>query len=156
MMKQKKQKGEQKVLKQVHKLIIAIILCFTLSAPSIAVVNADTDSLNSNVSQNEEVGLVQNEMRVEDSNIEPINTNKVKQSVVPDPSKEGKKVIGLFFKVMVAVAFSIVLIYVILFFIKKRYFINFSNVDSEELENLDLSTPNNKNDALKSFLNRTK
>jgi len=106
--------------------------------------------------QKEGIELIQNDVQVEDSEIEPINTESVKKSVVPDTSKEGKKIIGLFLKSMVALAFCILTIYLILLFIKRYYYSSSVLSESEEFESLDLSTPNNKNDALKSFLNRTK
>ena len=119
---------------------------------------AQTDSIpvRQDVSQNDEIELIEDNVHVEDANIEPINTSKVKQSVVPDSSKESKKVIGLFFKTMMAVLISTAILFILLLFIKKFYYNNFQNYESEELDSLDLSTPNNKNDALKSFLNRTK
>ena len=143
------------MLKQVNKFLVAAVLSCILSIPGAAFAVTDTTPIK-DISQNSNIELIEQDVHVEDSDIEPIDTGKLKQSVVPDPSKEGKKVVGLFLKTMAAVAFCVVLLYAILLFVKKYYFVNFSGNESEELESLDLSTPNNRNDALKSFLNRTK
>ena len=143
--------------KLIHSIFAGLILgCFLLT-PSIVLAQTDTIPVARDISsKNGEVELIQNEVSVQDLDIEPINTKKVKDTVIPDPSKEGKKVIGLFLKTMVAVGFCAVILYFILLFVKKFYSSAFVNTESEELENLYLSTPNNKQDALKSFLNRTR
>ena len=102
-----------------------------------------------------EIELTQDEIKIEDSEIEPLDTKEVKKTVVPNPKNEGKKVMALFFKTMMAVAFSAIILYVILLFVKKYYGSAFVSQE-ENYEELDLSCPTNKNDALKSFLNRTK
>ena len=154
----KEEQGEQKVLRRSHALnkllVIWTMLCF-LAFPSIAL-SEETIPVARDISQGENMELIQNDITVEDAEIEPINTKKVKDTVVPDPSKEGKKVIGLFIKTMMAVAFCAIVIYLILIFVKKFFASAFINHDFEELENLDLATPNNKQDAIRSFLNRTK
>jgi len=104
----------------------------------------------------QQMELIQNEVNVKDLDIDPINTKKVKQAVVPDTKKEGKKIIMLFLKTMMAVAFCTVIIYIILLFVKKFYSSAFVNQEVDEYENLDLATPNTKQEALKSFLNRIK
>ena len=96
------------------------------------------------------------QLDIDDPEIEPINTKKVKDTVVPNPNQEGKKIIGLFIKTMTITALCVIIIYSILVFIKKFYASAFISQDNEELENLDLSSPQNKQDALRSFLNRTK
>ena len=96
------------------------------------------------------------QLDIDDPEIEPINTKKVKDTVVPNPNQEGKKIIGLFIKIMTITALCVIIIYSILVFIKKFYASAFISQDNEELENLDLSSPQNKQDALRSFLNRTK
>ena len=126
-----------------------------LGMPTI-VAAQDTIPVARDISQRDEMELIQNEISVEDAEIEPINTKKVKDNMVPDSSREGKKVIGLFLKTMVAVGFCAVILYFILIFVKKFFASAFINHDFEELENLDLATPNNKQDAIRSFLNRTK
>ena len=103
-----------------------------------------------------EMELVQNEVKVQDNQTKPINTSKVDKTVVPDPSKEGKKVMWLFLKAMLAVGFCSILLYLILLFTKKFYSSAFTQNDAQELENLDLSTPNSRQESLRSFLNRTK
>ena len=140
--------------KQLHKLVLSsIIFCclifpctVILQEPSLAVENAAVSQMD----------LVTNEVSVKDLDIDPLNTEKVRKSVVPDAKQEGKKVIGLFLKTMMAVAFCAVILYIILLFVKKYYGSAFVSNDYEELEVLDLGTPTNKVEALKSFLNKTK
>jgi hypothetical protein len=129
---------------------------FFMATPSVVLSQEDTIPVARDISTNGETELIQKEVSVKDLDIEPIDTKKVKDTVVPDTAKEGKKVIGLFIKTMVAVILCALALYCVLLFIKKFYSHLFVNQDSGELENFDLSTPNNKNDALKSFLNRTK
>ena len=70
---------------------------------------------------------------------------------------QGKKVFAYFLRAMLGVAFCSIVLYLILIFIKKYYGSAFVNPEEEEyFEAFDLSTPNNKQDALKAFLNRTK
>ena len=139
-----------------RKLFIAFVLFCFFIFPSVAIAQTGDIPVAQEVSQNNQTEIIEDSMHVEDSDIEPINTNKLKQTVVPDPSKEGKKVVGLFLKTMMAVLLCTIILYFILLFVKKFYYNGFYNQDSEELDNLDLSTPNSRNDALKSFLNRTK
>ena len=144
------------MLKLLHSFLSAIVIgCFLIS-PSIALAENDNIPVAADISQPNETELIQQNIHIEDSDIEPISTGKLKDSVVPDANREGKKVIGLFLKTMFAVLFSAILLYLILLFSKKFYPGAFMGSDYEELDNLDLSTPNNKNDALKSFLKRTK
>ena len=153
----KRKPGERKVKKQVHSFLAIIILSCFLLTPSVVFGVGEEDLITKDFSKNSDIELVQHDVHVDEVETEPIDTSAVKKNVVPDVSKEGKKVIGLFLKTMVGVGFCAVLLYIILFFAKKYYFKNYSpDDDSEELEHLDLSTPNNRNDALKSFLNRTK
>jgi hypothetical protein len=88
--------------------------------------------------------------------IDPINTNAVQKSVVPDPKSEGKKVLTLFIKTMTLCGICALLLYIILLFIRKFYSSAFVPQEPQEFEELDLTTPENKQEALKSFLNRTK
>ena len=141
------------MLKQLHKLIAFSILSGFLFVSPMVLAEAPLSVDNAVPSQ---MDLVTNDISVKDLDIDPINTEQVKKSVVPDTKKEGKKVIGLFLKTMVAVAFSAVILYIILLFVKKYYGSAFVSNEYEEYEALDLATPNNKTDALKSFLNRTK
>ena len=141
------------MLKRLHKILLTIILFNCLFFVPFA---AQCEPLSDNANNSSQMNLVVNEVSVKDLDIDPINTEKVKKSVVPDTKKEGKKVIGLFLKTMIAVLFSAVIVYLILLFVKKFYGTAFYKNEYEEFEGLDLSTPTNKTDALKSFLNRTK
>ncbi len=145
------------MLKQMHKFFLFVVItCFLLSSSAVFALD-DTIPVAQDITQNGEgVELIHNDVHVEDSDIEPISTGNIKDSVVPDPSKEGKKVVGLFFKTMAGVLFCTILIYLMLLIYKKFQAGSFSNAEYDELDTLDLSTPNNRNDALKSFLNRTK
>ena len=117
----------------------------------------NTIPVEHDISQNGEgIEFVHQQVHVEDSNVKPISTGNIKESVIPDPSKEGKKVVGLFLKTMAGVLFCTILIYLILLLVKKYHKGTFTDAEYDELDTLDLSTPNNRNDALKSFLNRTK
>lgn len=144
------------MLKLLHSFLTAVIIGCFLAFPSAVLAENDNIPVAADISQPNETELIHQDIHVEDADIQPINTGKLKDSVIPDAHREGKKVIGLFIKTMVAVLFSAILLYFILFFVKKYRFGLFSNSEYEELDNLDLSTPNNKNDALKSFLKRTK
>ena len=151
----KKEQGELKVLKQVDKIVLSsILLCNLVFVPAVLAQNEQDLPINNQI--NAQMNLVENGISVKDLDIDPINTEKVKKSVVPDAKKEGKKVVGLFLKTMMAVAFCSVILYLILLFVKKFYGSAFVSNDFDEFEALDLSTPTNKTDALKSFLNRTK
>ena len=100
--------------------------------------------------------LIQNDIKVKDNEIEPLNTNSVKKTVVPSPKKEGRKVIDLFLKTMSAVVFCAVVLYVILIFVKRFYQSAFIDNDDRDIEGFDLTPPQNKHEALQSFLNRSK
>ena len=141
------------MLKHLHKtLLIQTILCLFLTTPvSLAALNLPNDTTTK-----EQMELIHKDIKVNDLDIEPINTSAVKKNVVPDTKQEGKKIIGLFIKSMIMVAFCAVILYVILVFVKKYYGSAFVSNEYEEIESLDLTTPNTKQDALKSFLNRTK
>ena len=101
--------------------------------------------------------LIRKDIKVNDLDIEPIDTQMLKKSVVPDAKSEGKKVMELFAKVMLAVFVAGIVVYLVLVFVKKYYGSAFVEQDDEEFyEDLDLATPKSKQDALKSFLNRTR
>ena len=105
----------------------------------------------------EQMNFVQQDVKVNDLDIEPIDTQAVKKDVIPDTQKEGKKVAAYFLRAMLGVLFCSIVLYLILVFVKKYYSIAFVNPEEEEyFEAFDLSTPKTKQDALKSFLNRTK
>lgn len=136
--------------------IINIIFIVCLAIFSIPAIAEDAVDIPSETIDSSEMELVQNEVKVQDRDIKPINTTQVEKNVVPDPRREGKKVLWLFFKTMLAVGFCSILLYIILLFTKKFYSSAFVNHDVEELENLDLSTPTTKQDALHSFLHRSR
>ena len=137
------------MLKQLRKTFVLIYVVFALMCP---LALADTTTLPNTAPNN--TGVIQNDVRVNDLDIEPINVQNVTEDVIPDSHKQSKKVMAFFLKTMMGVAISAVLLYIVLLFIKKFY--QSALVDEEdEYESLDLSTPNNKQDALKSFLNRS-
>ena len=140
--------------KQLHKFVLSSIVFCCLIFPCAVMLQEPSLAIESATSS--QMDLVTNEVSVKDLDIDPLNTEKVRKSVVPDAKQEGKKVIGLFLKTMMAVAFCAVILYVILIFVKKYYGSAFVSNDYEELEVLDLGTPTNKVEALKSFLNKTK
>ena len=136
------------MLKQLSKITLAIFTVCFFMFPTLAMAQNQYEP---------SVGVIHSDIKVNDLDIEPINTQEVKKSVVPDAKKEGKKVLSLFLKTTSWVMFAIVIIYLILIFIKKYHGSAFVNPDDEEyFEAFDLSTPDNRQDALKSFLNRTK
>lgn len=122
--------------------------CFYMDAKAENIINSQN---------NNQMELIQNNVQINDLDIEPINVNEVKKTVVPDTKEEGKKVINLFLRAMAGVVICAVILYFVLLFVKKYYGSAFVNTDyDEDFESLDLATPNNKQDALKSFLNRTR
>ena len=136
------------MLKQLNRLVLTIVAVCFLTFPSVATAQND---------YNQSVGVIHSDIKVNDLDLEPINTQEVKKTVVPDTQKEGKKVFALFLRTMSGVLFSIIVLYLVLVFIKKYHGSAFVNPDDEEyFEAFDLSTPDNRQDALKSFLNRTK
>lgn len=141
--------------KKLHKITLALcIACFLWSSP-MAMADKNTNALKKTTA--EQMNFVAQDVKVNDLDIEPINTQALKKEVVPDTHKEGKKVFAYFLRAMLGVAFCSIVLYLILVFIKKFYGSAFVNLEEEEyFEAFDLSTPNNKQDALKTFLNRTK
>ncbi len=138
------------MLKQINKIFVLIyVLLSFLFCPVVM-----ADLANTNQTENNKMELIQNDVRVNDLDIEPINVQDVKKDVIPDPHKESKKVMALFLKTMLGVAICAVLLYIVLLFVKKFYSSAFVS-EEDEYENLDLSTPDNKQEALKSFLNRS-
>ncbi len=140
--------------KQVLKLFLTICLAGFLSLANPAF--ATKFPQNAQVFDKTSMELIQNDVNVKDLDINPIDTDAVQKSVVPDPKSEGKKVFALFLKTMMLSAICALLLYVILLFVKKFYASAFVTQEPQEFEELDLTTPDNKQDALKSFLNRTK
>ena len=139
--------------KKIAFIIIFLMTLVSLSTPVLAEISSEAPLPNQNQNKME---LIQHDVKVNDLDIEPLNANEVKKNVVPDAKQEGKKVIGLFLKTMMAVAFCAIILYVILVFVKKFYGSAFVNQEYDDFEAIDLSAPQTKQDALKSFLNRTK
>lgn len=139
--------------KKIAFTIIFLMTLVSLSTPVLAEISSQAPLPNQNQNKME---LIQHDVKVNDLDIEPLNANEVKKNVVPDAKQEGKKVIGLFLKTMMAVAFCAIILYVILVFVKKFYGSAFVNQEYDDFEAIDLSAPQTKQDALKSFLNRTK
>lgn len=140
-----------------NRLLFIILFSGFMFAPVFAEVQETIPVTREIVNEKgEQMELIQNEVNVKDLDIDPLNTKEVKQGVVPDTKKESKKIMMLFLKTMMAVAFCTVIIYVILVFVKKFYGSAFVNREVDEYENLDLATPNSKDEALKGFLDRIK
>ena len=139
--------------KKIAFTTIFLMTLVSLSTPVLAEISSEAPLPNQNQNKME---LIQHDVKVNDLDIEPLNGNEVKKNVVPDAKQEGKKVIGLFLKTMMAVAFCAIILYVILVFVKKFYGSAFVNQEYDDFEAIDLSAPQTKQDALKSFLNRTK
>ena len=143
------------MLKKARKYFFIICFVCLLAITPMAYADKNTTALKNTTA--EQMNFVQHDMKVNDLDIEPINTQALKKDVVPDTQKEGKKVFAYFLRAMLGVAFCSIVLYLILIFIKKYYGSAFVNPEEEEyFEAFDLSTPNNKQDALKAFLNRTK
>ena len=142
------------MLKRLHKIAFIICTICFLGLSSWAHTDVNTAALK-NITA-EQMNFVSQDVKVDDLDIEPINTKKVKDGVVPNTKQEGKKVLQLFLKTMLAVAISAILLNVILIFVKRFYGSAFVSQDYDDYEELDLTTPNTKQDALKAFLNRTK
>ena len=104
------------MLKQLRKTFVLIYVVFALMCP---LALADTTTLPNTAPNN--TGVIQNDVRVNDLDIEPINVQNVKEDVIPDTHKESKKVMALFLKTMMGVAISAILLYIVLLFIKKFY-----------------------------------
>ena len=140
--------------KQALKLFLMICLASFLMMGNSAF--AAKFPQNAQIFDKTSMELIQNDIQVKDLDINPIDTDAVQKSVVPDPKSEGKKVFALFIKTMMLSAICALLLYIILLFVKKFYASAFVTQEPQEFEELDLTTPDNKQDALKSFLNRTK
>ena len=139
--------------KQARKLIVFVALSLFLITPSTIAFDDTIPVVHDAIVDNHG----QKRIQVKHLDVEPLNTEAVKKNVMPDAKQEGKKVIGLFLKVMSAVMICAVLVYFILLLIKKYYGSAFMAPEyEEEFEIYNLTSPQSKADALKSFLNRTK
>ena len=66
--------------------------------------------------------------------------------------------VKMFLKVMLAVAISTVVIFVVLLFVRRFYspVVTMGDLNKEDDKKISLDTPQNKNEALKTFLDKTK
>lgn len=138
--------------KKIRKFFLCTILCLNMafiSQPTVFAEQKDVPTLQ------EQMELIQNDIKVDDLDIEPINTQDLKNNVVPNAKQEGQKVLFLFLKTMFAVALSGAIIYVALLFVRKYRSSAFAEIEYDEFAMLNLATPANKQDAFMSFLNRT-
>lgn len=143
------------MLKHLHRIILT--LCFIGLIALNPNVQAKNDLIALESITPEQMKLIQKDVKVNDLDIEPINTQGVKKAVVPDTKSEAKKVGAYLLRAMLAVVFCAIILYLILVFVKKYYGSAFVNPDEEDyFEAFDLSTPDNRQDALKAFLNRSK
>ena len=142
------------MLKQLRKfLLIAVCILMMSSSNAYAQNNLNVTSN----ATNEQMRLIHRDVKVNDLDIEPIDTQAVKETVVPDTKNEGKKVMGYFLRAMLGVALCAIFLYFILLFVRKYYGSAFVNQEEEEyFESFDLTTPTSKQEALRTFLNRTK
>ena len=139
-----------------HIVFVAISL-FLMSPVSFALNNEANIPVVQDTSVNSRLDVAHKRVQVKHLDVEPMNTEKVKKTVVPDAKQEGKKVIGLFLKVMSGVMICSIFLYFVLLLVKKYYGSAFMAQEyEEEFEIYNLTSPSNKVDALKSFLNRTK
>ena len=137
--------------KKIHRYFLIILLCFCLSFLSQPMVFAKKDI----PTLQEQMDLIQNDIRVDDLDIEPINTQDLKNNIVPDSRREGQKVLFLFLKTMFAVALASCIIYIVMLFIGKYRSSAFVETEYDEYAVLNLATPSNKQEAFMSFMSRT-
>ena len=91
------------MLKLLHKtLYISAIFCLLTLNPAV-VADMNTNALEKTTA--EQMNFVQQDVKVNDLDIEPINTQEVKKNVIPDTQKEGRKVIAYFLRAMLGVVF---------------------------------------------------
>ncbi len=108
---------------------------------------------------NEEMGLGEQKTIVIDDIKTTPNDNKIlTKKVVPDTKSELTKMIKMFLKVMMAVALSSVVIFVLLLFVRRFYAkgVTLEDLSSNDERKISLETPQNQSEALKTFLNKTK
>ena len=143
------------MLKHLHRIILTI--CFTCLIAFNPNAQAKNDLIALESITPEQMKLIQKDVKVNDLDIEPINTQSIKKEVVPDTKREAKKLAAYLIRGFCVVLLSGILIFFILLFVKKYYSSAFVNPDEEDyFESFDLSTPDNRQDALKAFLNRSK
>lgn len=108
---------------------------------------------------NEEMGLGEQKTIVIDDIKTTPNDNKIlTKKVVPDTKSELTKMIKMFLKVMMAVALSSVVIFVLLLFVRRFYAkgVTLEDLSPNDERRISLETPQNQSEALKTFLNKTK
>ena len=108
---------------------------------------------------NEEMGLgEQKQIVIDDIKSSPNDNIALTKKVVPDTKSELTKMIKMFLKVMLAVAISTVIIFVVLLFVRRFYspVVTLEDLKTDDEKKNTLDTPQNKNEALKTFLNKTK
>lgn len=109
---------------------------------------------------NEEMGLgEQKNIVVEDIKSTPNDNLALTKKVVPDTKSELVKMVFMFLRVMLAVALSSVVIFIMLLVVRRFYSPKVTLDDlnlKEENKNISLDTPQNKSAALKTFLDKTK
>lgn len=114
---------------------------------------SDIDKLN------EEMGLgEQKQIVIDDVQSSPNDNTALTKKVVPDTKSELTKMVKMFLKVMLAVAISSVVIFVVLLFVRRFYspVVTMGDLNKEDDNKISLDTPQNKNEALKTFLDKTK
>lgn len=108
---------------------------------------------------NEEMGLgEQKQIVIDDVQSSPNDNTALTKKVVPDTKSELTKMVKMFLKVMLAVAISSVVIFVVLLFVRRFYspVVTMGDLNKEDDKKISLDTPQNKNEALKTFLDKTK
>ncbi len=118
--------------------------------------NAETNNIDE---LNEEMGLgEQRQIVIDDVQSSPNDNTALTKKVVPDTRSELTKMVKMFLKVMLAVAISSVVIFVVLLFVRRFYapMVTLEDLNADEDNKITLDTPQNKNEALKTFLNKTK
>ncbi len=108
---------------------------------------------------NNEMGLgEQRQIIIDDVQSSPNDNKDLTKKVVPNTRSELTKMVKMFLKVMLAVAISSVIIFAVLLFVRRFYSpaVTFEDLNSDEQKRITLDTPQNKNEALKTFLDKTK
>lgn len=108
---------------------------------------------------NEEMGLgEQKQIVIDDVQSSPNDNTALTKKVVPDTKSELTKMVKMFLKVMLAVAISSVVIFVVLLFVRRFYspVVTMGDLNKDNDNKISLDTPQNKNEALKTFLDKTK
>lgn len=108
---------------------------------------------------NDQMGLgEQRQIVIDDVQSSPNDNTALTKKVVPDTRLELTKMVKMFLKVMLAVAISSVVIFVVLLFVRRFYapMVTLEDLNADDDKKITLDTPQNKNEALKTFLDKTK